>query len=355
MTAVPVLQFVLPLFLALAQAGAPPPDRIVLKNGTTLAGRILERAKRYVLVEVGGRKRRVPRSKIARITDAEGHVRWADAIQFETKHYLVRTNVDEQRARALVGKLELFEGWFRREFARDWKLHEVRRMGVHLYRTRAEYERYAAGAGGLRRRLPLAFYAQGTGTLHTPEQNFSGENATLTALFHEAGHQLLHLEANFAGRPDLPHHWLTEGFAVLFEGLRIEDGKVRLGLARHRVLRAQDLLRRGKFRPLKELDAMTSRGFGADEYVQAYTLVHFFMFGQGGKYRRALTAFARDVWFTRARPDSFRKRFKAPIETFEEPWRAYVRELGRRLEAEARAEDPKPPRKGSRPGARGGR
>jgi hypothetical protein len=174
---------------------------------------------------------------------------------------------------------------------------------------------------------PMAFYSTGDEALCLCDQPLPGGRSEET-LFHEAGHQLLNLAANFVSSPRDPHYWVTEAIPCTFEGLVEQDGKLVDGVDLNRLANLRARLPSGQaIHKLSALDAMTQAEYQVHEYDQGYTLAWFFLKAEGGKYRRPFLRFVEDVSFSRVRPETFKKQLGREIDEFDAEWRAFVQSL----------------------------
>jgi hypothetical protein len=146
-----------------------------------------------------------------------------------------------------------------------------------------------------------------------------------TVLFHEAGHQLLHMTANFLAAPGEPHYWVTEAIPCTFEGLVERDGKLVEEVNKNRFANLRARLQAGQsVHALAALDGLTQASFKVEEYDQACTLAWFLLKADGGKLRKGFLAFVEDVQLSRARPDTFKKQVGRGLDELEAEWRAFV-------------------------------
>jgi hypothetical protein len=196
-------------------------------------------------------------------------------------------------------------------------------MGVRCTRTRAEYEQHFGRLSSLHP-PPMAFYSAGAEELYMYAEPVAAGRAEET-LFHEAGHQLLHLAANFMAEPGEPYYWVTEALPCTFEGLVERDGKLVAEVNRLRFANVRARLAAGRPLPRPStLDAMTQAQYQADEYDQGCTLAWFLLTANGGRHRKGFLRFVADVELTRVRPETFQKQVGRAIDEFETEWRAFV-------------------------------
>lgn len=302
----------------------PEDERVHLKDGKVLVGQVTDRKPTVIEIVVDGKKRKVARALIDRITDAAGNIRWVDAYEVSTRHYVIKTNVAKERAETLGRRLELFYAWFEATFSKDWSFHDNKRLRVECARTRQEYETEFR-AHALSARMPQAFYSVGTGALYLADEALPGHDHPEQTLFHEAGHQIMILAANLDSTPQSPRYWVHEALPCTFEGLREEGGKLVQGLVHGRIRNLKIRMARGEgLRPLDELDKLTQVQMGADEYDQAYSLAWYFLTAEGGKYRKPFLRYVQDIAFTRVRPETFEKYFGRKIQDFDAEWRRFV-------------------------------
>lgn len=304
---------------------APEDDRVYLKDGKVIACKVTDRAKDTIEIEVDGKKRRIQRALVDKIAGPDGHVRWIDATTTSSKHYKLTSNLPKERSQELLRQLELFYAWFFAYFAKDWRLHDQERLQVSCARTREEYVKHLTAPGG---NPPQAYYSSGSETLFLCDEPLPGQARAEQTLFHEAGHQILTLTANFPSATKDAHFWVFEALPCVFEGLVEKGGKLVLALNQSRTSNMKIRFEKGMaIRPLQDMDAMMQAGFGASEYDQAYTFAWFLLNADGGKYRKGFLSFVQDVAFTRVRPDTFEKMVGKPIGEYEGAWRTFVRGL----------------------------
>lgn len=312
------LLFLLPL---------PEDERVHLKDGKVLVGQVTDRKPTVIEIVVDGKKRKVARALIDRITDAAGNIHWVDAYEVSTRHYVIKTNVPKERAEVLGRRLELFYAWFQTTFAKDWSLHDNKRLRVECARTRQEYLTQFRKFS-ISEQMPAAFYAVHFETLYLADEPLPGQDHPEQTLFHEAGHQMMMLAANLGAEPRLPRYWVHEAVPCTLEGLREVDGKLVQGLVAGRIRNIKARLANGEpLLPLAELDMLTQLQMGAKEYDQAYSLAWYFLTAEGGKFRKPFLRYVQDIAFTRVRPETFEKLFGRKIQDFEADWLRFVKAL----------------------------
>jgi len=297
-------------------------DKIWLKDGKVVAGTIVDRKNAYVEITVDGRKQRVTREKIAKITDANDHVRWIDACETRTAHYTIQSNSEKASIDGLTRKVELFYAWFFANYNADLKLHAMKHLAISFIDHRDEYLTVAkvVQSGGV---TPPGFYSQGSEMLFVCREPVGGSEDPDCVLFHEAGHQILHLCANLGGGDE--HHWVNEAMACTFEGLKLDGDKAVMGLSDQRIRNLQLRIAHGEaLHPLDVLDKLRKEQYHAPEYDQGYALALFFLTGNGGKWKKPFLAYFQDIALTRVRENTFERLFGRKIESFDAEWRDFV-------------------------------
>ncbi|MDP6381160.1 MAG: DUF1570 domain-containing protein, partial [Phycisphaerae bacterium] len=152
----------------------------------------------------------------------------------------------------------------------------------------------------------------------------------LTVLRHEGFHQFA---ATFIGR-QIPI-WLNEGMAVFFENSEWVGGVLKIGLVPVGRLRGLKQARAGgRFIRLSKMLLMSDRDWsdnvrtGADreglQYAEAWSMVHFLVYGDKGRYRRRLESYIRKVADGKTGERAFREVFAGDVKGFEKRWLAYI-------------------------------
>ena len=118
---------------------------------------------------------------------------------------------------------------------------------------------------------------------------------------HEGFHQFAHYVIR-GKRPT----WINEGLAEYFEGgLWTGDGFVTGNFWNQKLERLQDLIRQDKLMPFENMMSMshaewnhtlvTSAETGGINYIQAWSMVHFLVHGDDGRYRGAFSNHIKDL------------------------------------------------------------
>lgn len=217
-----------------------------------------------------------------------------------------------------------------------------------------EYRRRTRGfAGTIRKRLPFAlyrrredYYADGgvpgsSGAYHPRLHRLMAvaEHGLDDRLWHVIQHEGFHQFADMVIGGSLPT-WVNEGLAEYFgHGLWTGDGFVTGVVPPSRLKRLQGHLRSRRIVPFMEMLLMTADEWraalapGRDEhdrdpagrnpsratvnYDQAWSMVHFLVHGEAGKYRPGFSAMIRDVSRGGNWKHSFQRRLGRNVTAFQ--------------------------------------
>jgi hypothetical protein len=253
----------------------------------------------------------------------EAHKDWKDAWSLASTHYRVRTNLDLAHATEMVLELEGFYRNFFDAFGRELKLYEVvDPMNAHVHGDKQSFPAMVSYRD--------AYFDPSTSTLLVNAAN----GFEPRVLFHEATHEILYATAEHtkAARGDIPA-WLDEGLAEYM-------GCCTGGTGGHPVFTA-GAIAAGHFRvhaearpayDLARVLTFNSGDFMASlrsdlKYAEAYTLVHFLLNGDGGKYKKGFLDFMRGAYKGQASGTHFRDALGGHERELEEAWVAYVKKI----------------------------
>ena len=249
----------------------------------------------------------------------EDAARWDTAWELEGYHYRLRSNLGlEVNLDALLGLERLYLAFYQL-FGAELGLYEVcRPMNVALHADAASYP--PSGS-------PYGHYEPLTDTIH---MQAAGGLAWPT-LAHEAVHQLLYdtafRERNRSGA--LPA-WLDEGLAEYVAAgvgepaatLTFEAGRpARRHFETHARARPPMELEELLGLQVEDFDARAERDL---KYAQSYTLVHYLLHGDEGRWRAGFLEYLRSVYETKgARPDLL-EHYSGQRRKLEKGWTAYA-------------------------------
>lgn len=246
---------------------------------------------------------------------------WGAAWELESLHYRLRSNLPLETVVELLLDLERIQRAFYGMFGTALELFDVcDPMDVQVHGDSASYPEVANEAGR---------YDPAIDEVHV---NASGA-LVFETLAHEATHQLLQntafLEKGHEG--EIPP-WVNEGLAeyvaagvVRAPRLVYEPGRP---MARHFRAHAQakdpiDLTRVLSL-STGDYDASSDRAL---KYAQSYTLVHFLLHGEEGRWRDGFLEYLRTVYRGKGSSTDLKRCLDVDWRVLEKAWTAYVRAM----------------------------
>ncbi len=251
----------------------------------------------------------------------------------------------------------------------DLDANTVREAAARMTAMAEEYHRRTRGfAGVIRKRLPFYlfsrrkdYYAAG-GTPGSAGVYVSGRRVLMAVapfggdenLWHTVRHEGFHQFADLVIGGDLPI-WVNEGLAEYFgEGVWTGDAILTGAIPPYRLKRLREHLRKGRILPFEEMLSLgredwhddlrdsyrasvrppTSGPAGEEppgrereptqarvNYDQVWSMVHFLVHAEDGRYRKGFSDMIRDISRGRKWRDSFRRRFGGDVGAFEQRYR----------------------------------
>ncbi|MEM8947060.1 MAG: hypothetical protein AAGD11_17940 [Planctomycetota bacterium] len=281
-------------------------------------------------------------ASVTRAQDAQHW--WAHSPEFRTRYYNVKTDLTESDARHLATHMDITFEAYARLFA-GLKARTPKSLDLYLFADQQDYnavlaEKFrAVGTGS----WGMAITRRGETSLVAWQGKYSRTDME-SVLQHEGFHQF----ARYLF-PRLPS-WANEGLAEVFQrGVEI-DGKIVLGEVSPRdLLMLTKATEQRQFRSFAQFFTMDQRvwnqhvqyGQANTNYLQAWCIVHFFLYADGAKYQPAFMDFL--VGLNRQLPwqEAFVRAYGSPdFSAMEQKWLDYVvalqqadyRETIRRLE-----------------------
>ena len=260
---------------------------------------------------------------------------------YPTRYYVIHTDLGPDVAREAAARMTAMAEEYHRR-TRDFAGAIRRRLPFYLFGRAKDYHDAGGPAG------TAGIYDPGSQRLMALADGGADENLWHTVR-HEGFHQFAHRV--IGGR--LPT-WIDEGLAEYFgHGVWTGDGFVTGVIPPYRLKRLQGHIRGGRLRPFLEMITLTHREWGdalhpAGEksqaprggapapgpdrengasqqrptrarvhYDQAWSMVHFLVHADDGRYRQALSALIRDVSRGADAKLSFRRRLGRNVKAFE--------------------------------------
>lgn len=237
--------------------------------------------------------------------------------RYETKYYILYTDLDKDM---------------------------VREAAARITSMAEEYHRRTKGfAGVIRKRFPLYLYKNPADYRDHPDVvpdsagTYTGRSLVAIApmsgsswrlVQHEAFHQFAH--KMIRGR--LPV-WLNEGLAEYFgEGIWTGDRLVVGVINPDRLARVQTHIKNRQLLKMQQMFTMPQRewntGLSMRNYDQAWSMVHFLVHAEEGRYQKALSAHIRDLSRGRGSLKSWAARFGRNVEAFQARYAKWCLSLG---------------------------
>jgi len=244
---------------------------------------------------------------------------WGGAWEFSSLHYRLRSNLSLEATLDLLPDIERVYRAYFDLLGSELELYEVcRPMRVNVHADAASYPEVGLESG---------IYVTVDDQVHLDASN----GFYMETLAHELTHQLLYdtlfRERNRDG--EVPP-WLNEGLAEYLAagvedapGIRFDPGRpVQRHFEAH--ARAKDPI------DLKRILSLSTDDFLASsdrdlKYAQSYTLVHFLLHGDGGRYRDGLFEFLRAVARGKGSSTDLKRALGAGWHELGKAWEAHVR------------------------------
>ncbi|MEM8739074.1 MAG: DUF1570 domain-containing protein [Planctomycetota bacterium] len=265
---------------------------------------------------------------------AAGQVRLSELSAFESKAYVIHTNLSREEAMEYGVHMDLIYKEYSRRF-RELRGASRKKQDMYLLRTRrdyiaamAEFGIPAEASGG------MFFWGGGTSGLATWVEGLTREQVFST-LQHEGFHQFAHTK--MGGATELPL-WVNEGLAEYFGSAIVVRGDVRTGIVDgDRVAKVNRALEEGRAIGFYELLNTTSRQWqsnmrsgspkGSLQYDQSWAVVHFLIHGDRGKYRKAFGAYLMEISRGRNHEQAFTQTFGRDDARFARRWERFMGEV----------------------------
>lgn len=241
-------------------------------------------------------------------------------------------------------------------FRSDLPREELRQLADHMDTMYVEYSKRMAG---LEQRTPehLSVYifsrqidyletlrlrfginAMGSGGMFFVSPAGSGlaffiEGLPMTRVHHVIQHEGFHQFASSRFGNDLPM-WVNEGLAEFFGEAVVVGRQVIIGQSNPRVLNSlKNAIELKKHIGFHDMVTMTPQRWNARvqsgeaslQYMQAWSMVHFLVYGDGGKYQAAFEGYLKRLNAGLNSEEAFIQAFQTSnLDEFETRWREYA-------------------------------
>lgn len=253
---------------------------------------------------------------------------WDRAKEARCGAYLVRTDLPADEADRLAHHLNVMYAEYSRRLAslpprapEMLNVYIFSRYDDYLRTLRARFGVAGEGSGGM-----FFITAQGSGlafwTADLPDRRVEH------VIQHEGFHQFAF--SRFGG--DLPL-WVNEGLAEFFGQSVLVNRKLILGQSQKRVIDAvREAIETDSYIPFRDMLTMSSErwlqsvisGQAGILYEQAWSMVHFLVYGDNGQYVEAFERYLRLLNEGVRSEDAFVRVFGPDVDKFEERWKVYA-------------------------------
>ena len=227
--------------------------------------------------------------------------------KYTTKYYILHTDLDKDMTRQAVVRITAMAEEYTnrtRSFAGKIKT----RFPLYLYKNREDYNDHPGvieGSSGM--------YTGGSLIATAPRPGGSWR-----VVQHEGFHQFAHKVI----KARLPV-WLNEGLAEYFgRGVWTGDNLVVGLIPKGALNRVRETIKSKELLPLSKMLEMSHKEWNSKlssrNYLQAWSMVHFLVHADKGKYQKALSDYIRDLSQGRSSSAAFAKRFGKNTKAFQD-------------------------------------
>ena len=255
---------------------------------------------------------------------------WRRAPADNSRHYFIKTDLPIDEARAYAKHLDAMYREYARRLA-DLPPRAPEKLNVYLFAKKSDYiqtmrEQFgvdATGSGGM-------FFVQPTGSGLAIWTEGLPERRIHHVIQHEGFHQFAF--SRFGA--DLPI-WANEGLAEFFGESVLVGNRLIIGQSTPRVIESiKQAIADESYIRFHDMLTMTdeqwlqrvSAGDAALQYHQAWSMVHFLVYGDGGRYRRPFEAYLRLLNEGVESEQAFIRIFGRDLDAFEARWKAHMAE-----------------------------
>lgn len=250
--------------------------------------------------------------------------------RFNSKCYEVYTDMAHPDAKPIAAHMDIVFQEYVNRF-RDFNAKNSQAVRMYLFSTRSAYMDYLSGKGINAANTAGIFFASAQEAGLAAWVEGQSQTELLHTLQHEGFHQFAHLRLG----DGLPI-WVNEGLAEYFGRAFVAKGRMKLGAAPEESIQALVLSIRNK--ATWGFDAMLT--MSGDEWIghvnkggpraglmydQAWSMCHFLIHAENGKYTPAFAEFIRMTSRGESAKSAFAKAFKSgDVAPFEAAWKKYM-------------------------------
>ncbi|MBI5361233.1 MAG: DUF1570 domain-containing protein [Planctomycetes bacterium] len=250
---------------------------------------------------------------------------WPACFKKETTHYIVKTDINQERCDAYAEAIEAMFKYYSSLFPLDNK--QKKKGRVYIFNTHKGYEIHATLTSGSSLENSLGYYQPSFKELYLFEDPNNHE-PTKKVLYHEGFHQYIH-----TGIEEIPI-WFNEGCAEWFYGTTLKNKTVvSKGDICPRLPELQEAVNGGKIQSLDVLMNLSHKEFMGEtaslNYAQSWSIIHFCLNYENGKYKGYLEKYFNALKANKPAKDALDASFKTvkDFNKMEQEWKDYVKGL----------------------------
>lgn len=254
---------------------------------------------------------------------------WQRSVERKLGPYFIKSDLPPAEVNTLARHLNLMHGEYSHRLA-SLPPRVAQPMNVLIFKRQREYldvlrTRFgvnAVGSSGM-------FFSNPSG------QSLAiwTEHLTERRIHHVLQHEGFHQFAWSRFGSDLPM-WVNEGLAEFFGESVLVNGKLVLGQSNPRVIESvMNAIELGEHIPFRRMLMMQSSqwndalrtGNASSQYNQAWSMVHFLVYGDEGRYTTRFEAYLRLINKGHQSENAFVRAFETDdIDAFERAWKEYA-------------------------------
>lgn len=294
--------------------------------------------KKYVRIDNTWIKER----DLKRTGDKE-HNKWGKAYEFESEHFLIRTDVPYK---TLLETVDILEGYYKKFYdliGTEMGMKEQNRLVFYYFAKRNNYENHARTCN-----LPSMHSGGYTGypckVMEMKKYKIEKENKVISHYVHDPNrvgdnlHNCVrHLVFGVKSTSGTPayvkgnySYFVHQGVVSYFETPKAAKMNKQLTKAKFRTMN-KEYMPLQTFIAMRRFEFENTPGWNSNYYnvCQGTALVHYFMHSNKGKYRKPFVEFMHAVLSDSAGLNSFEEYMGAKPETFEADWIKYMKNISK--------------------------
>ncbi len=257
---------------------------------------------------------------------------WDRSHEGGSEHYWIKSDLSRADTQAIARHLDIMYGEYSRRLA-SLPQRAPMKMNVMLFAKRRDYD--------ITLRARFGVNPSGTGGAFVMNGDNHGlalwiENLPENRIKHVLQHEGFHQFAYSRFGSDLPI-WVNEGLAEFFGQSVLVGDTLVLGQSHQRILtRLKNAVESESFTPFEEMIGLTHDAWNAKlnageaglMYDQAWSMVHFLVYGNNGRWTDAFERYLRLINNGLPTREAFLQAFETTeTHAFEERWLEYMGEM----------------------------